>query len=101
VCENHEKMWCGAAMWVWISHYTWHEESAKLDDIWDKTTTDFLNFLYQWIEKKSSIDYVVIRYELWRSTMMIWRQVNKKDKCWVYKNRQERKTTDEEIEKTT
>jgi hypothetical protein len=53
--------------------YTWHEESAKLDDIWDKTTTDFLNFLDQWIEKKSSIDYVVIRYELWRSTMMIWK----------------------------
>jgi hypothetical protein len=31
---------------------------------------------------------------------MIWRQVNKKNKCWVHKNRQERITTDEEIEET-
>jgi hypothetical protein len=70
-----------------------------LDDIWDETTTDFSSFLAQWIEKPS-MDDIAIRCELWRSAMMIWRQVNKKDKCWVHKNRQERITTDEEIEKT-
>jgi hypothetical protein len=80
--------------------YIWPEESGKLDDIWDETTIDFLNFLDQWIEKKPSMDDVAIRCELWRSAMMIWRQVNKKDKCWVHKNRQDKITTDEEIEET-
>jgi hypothetical protein len=51
--------------------YTWPEESGKLDSIWDEITIDFLNFLDQWIEKKPSIGGVAIRYELWRSTMMI------------------------------
>jgi hypothetical protein len=51
--------------------YTWPEESDKLDGIWDETMIDFLNFLDQWIEKKLSMDGVAIRYELWRSTMMI------------------------------
>jgi hypothetical protein len=80
--------------------YTWPEESDNLDGIWDEITTDFLNFLDQWIEKKPSMDDVAIRCELWESAMMIWRQVNKKNKYLVHKNRQERITTDEEIEKT-
>jgi hypothetical protein len=71
-----------------------------LDDIWDETMTDFLNFLDQWIEKKPSMDGVSIRCELWKSVMMIWRQGNNKDKCWVHKNRQDRITTDDEIEET-
>jgi hypothetical protein len=108
VCEDHEKIWCGAtyknAVWsrgVGVNlTYTWLEELGKLDGIWDETTTDFLNFLDQWIKKKPSMDDVSIRCELWRSVMMIWRQVNKKDKCWVHKNWQDIITTDEEIEKT-
>jgi hypothetical protein len=108
MCEDHENMWCGATRkntaWnrgVGVNlTYTWPEQSGKLDGIWDEITTGFLNFLYQWIEKKPSMDRVAIRCELWRNTIMIWRQINKKDKCWVYKNQQERITTDEEIEKT-
>jgi gag-polypeptide of LTR copia-type len=50
--------------------YTWSEESDKLDGIWDEITIDFLNLLDQWIEKKPSIDGVVIRCELWRSAMI-------------------------------
>jgi hypothetical protein len=51
--------------------YTWPEESGKLDDIWDETTIDFLNFLDQWIEKNTSMGDVAIRCELRRSAMMI------------------------------
>jgi hypothetical protein len=60
----------------------------------------FFEFSSSINREKSSMDDVAIHCELWRSAMMIWRQVNKKDKCWVHKNRQERITTDEEIEET-
>jgi hypothetical protein len=51
--------------------YTWPEESDKLDGIWDETVTDFSGCLAEWIEKKPSMDGVVIRCELWRSAIMI------------------------------
>jgi hypothetical protein len=94
VCEDHEKMWCGAtwknAVWsrgVGVNlTYTWSEESGKLDGIWDETTIDFLNFLDQWIEKKPSMSDVAIRCELWRSSIMIGmkdeKEIKFKRECW-------------------
>jgi hypothetical protein len=97
VCEDYEKMWCGAtwknAVWSHVVDvnltYTWPEESGKLDGIWVETTIDFLNFLDQWIGKKPSMGDVAIRCELWRNSIMIGmtdeKEIKFKRGCWKIK----------------